>query len=53
MTGVRQLPTGRARLPVIAASAEELARHEARLDDIAKASGGQCLWRGVRVDEAG
>jgi DNA polymerase-3 subunit epsilon len=33
-------------LRVVHASAEELAAHERRLDAIAKASGGVCLWRG-------
>jgi DNA polymerase-3 subunit epsilon len=29
---------------VLRASAEELARHQAYLEDVAKASGGKCLW---------
>ncbi|MGB1140894.1 MAG: DNA polymerase III subunit epsilon [Halioglobus sp.] len=41
-----RLPANRQRLPVIAATADELAAHEAQLEEIAKASGGTVLWRG-------
>ncbi len=41
-----RLSVARAALPVIRASAEELAAHDAQLQDIAKASGGKVLWRG-------
>ncbi|TGD75318.1 DNA polymerase III subunit epsilon [Mangrovimicrobium sediminis] len=41
---IRRLPAGRPALPVIAASAEELAAHEAQLDAIA-AGGGRVIWR--------
>lgn len=42
--GLRRLPTDRARLPVIAATEDELAAHEAQLDSIA-AAGSEPLWR--------
>ena len=32
-------------LRVVRASAEELARHEARLDQLDRAAGGRCVWR--------
>lgn len=41
---LRRLPANRARLPVIEASAEELAAHEAQLDSIA-AAGAEPIWR--------
>ncbi|WP_163834448.1 DNA polymerase III subunit epsilon [Spartinivicinus ruber] len=40
---IKRLPANRAPLPVIEASAEELAAHETKLDVIGKQ--GQCLWR--------
>ncbi len=42
---IRRLPNERPRLAVIEATSEELAHHEARLDAIAKAAGGDVLWR--------
>jgi DNA polymerase-3 subunit epsilon len=42
---IRRLPAGRDPLPVIRASAEELALHEENLDAIAAASGGQVVFR--------
>ncbi|MCE9678810.1 DNA polymerase III subunit epsilon [Shewanella sp. AS1] len=42
--GIQRLPQNRAKLKVIAASADELIKHEERLDLVAKS--GQCLWRG-------
>lgn len=42
---IRRLPTDRPRLAVISATEDECAHHEARLDAIAKASGGKVLWR--------
>lgn len=44
-TGIRRLPADRPPLLVVAASMEELAAHETRLDAIEEASGGQCVWR--------
>jgi len=41
---IRRLPAERAPLPVIRANAQELAAHRARLEAIAEASGGLCLW---------
>jgi DNA polymerase III subunit epsilon len=42
---VRRLPESRPPLPVLRASADELALHERRLDAIERASGGVCVWR--------
>ncbi|MDB2387046.1 DNA polymerase III subunit epsilon [Shewanella sp.] len=42
--GIIKLPTERTKLKVISASADELTKHEARLDLVAKS--GQCIWRG-------
>jgi len=42
---IRRLEPGRQPLPVIAATAEELAAHETQLEAIAAASGGRVLWR--------
>jgi len=41
----RRLPADRPRLPVPAPNAAELAAHEAALDSIAAASGGEVAWR--------
>lgn len=41
---IARLAPGRPRLRVIAASDEELALHRQRLEEIAKTSGGKCLW---------
>jgi DNA polymerase-3 subunit epsilon len=41
---IRRLAPGRPRLPVLQASGEEAALHEARLQAIDKVSGGNCLW---------
>jgi len=41
-----RLPANRAALPVIKASPEERAAHEAQLQSIAAASGGRVVWRG-------
>jgi len=38
------VPVERARLTVLAASAEELAEHAGVLEDIQKQSGGKCVW---------
>jgi DNA polymerase-3 subunit epsilon len=45
VSGIRRLAGDRAPLPVVLASQEELAAHEARLDALDKASGGSCVWR--------
>ena len=42
---VRRLGAGRAPLPVIRATAREIAAHEQQLEAIAKDSGGRVLWR--------
>ena len=44
-TRIMRLPQGRAPLPVICASEEELAAHEAQLAAIADASGGKVIWK--------
>ena len=44
------VPRSRPPLPVIRASAEELAAHDQYLDMLDKKSGGACVWR--RLDEA-
>lgn len=41
---IRRLPAGRAPLRVVRAAAEELLLHDERLQEIDKASSGQCLW---------
>jgi DNA polymerase-3 subunit epsilon len=41
---IRELDPDRAPLPVLSASSEELAAHQARLQDIAQSSGDKCLW---------
>ena len=42
---IRRLPAGRPALAVIPAGAEELARHEARLDKLDRAAEGGSVWR--------
>ncbi|MEI6858385.1 MAG: DNA polymerase III subunit epsilon [Shewanella sp.] len=42
-SGIMRLSQERTKLKVIAASVDELAKHEARLDIVAK--GGHCVWR--------
>ncbi|WP_028772689.1 DNA polymerase III subunit epsilon [Shewanella waksmanii] len=42
--GIQRLDPNRSALKVIAASADELLKHEERLDLVAKS--GQCIWRG-------
>lgn len=44
-SGLRRLRADRARLPVIAATAEEQAAHNQYLERIARASGGVCIWK--------
>jgi DNA polymerase-3 subunit epsilon len=41
-----RLAVTRAKLPVIKATPQEIAAHEAQLQDIAAASGGKVIWRG-------
>ncbi|PLW82103.1 DNA polymerase III subunit epsilon [Kineobactrum sediminis] len=47
--GIQRLAAGRAPLPVIRASADELRAHEEQLEAIARSSGGTVLWR-ERID---
>ena len=42
---IRRLDPNRPRLPVVSATAEELALHRAWLEEIDQKSGGQCLWK--------
>ncbi len=42
---IRRLDSNRPKLPVIPASAEELAAHRAWLEELDKKSGGQCAWK--------
>ena len=42
---IRRLPASRPALPIIQASVEDLAAHQAQLDAIAASSGGRVLWR--------
>jgi DNA polymerase-3 subunit epsilon len=42
---IRRLDPNRPKLPVISASAEEQAAHQAWLDELDKKSGGKCLWK--------
>lgn len=44
-SSIRRLSTQRQALKVIMASADELVKHQERLDEVDKKSGGQCLWR--------
>ena len=44
--GIRRLPANRTSLPVIKASTEELARHEAKLKTLDKSADG-CLWHKI------
>ena len=44
-TDIRRFDTNRQKLPVIPASAEELAAHQAWLEELDKKSGGQCVWK--------
>lgn len=41
---IRRLPSNRQPLPVILATDDELIRHNEKLESIAKASGGNCVW---------
>lgn len=42
---IRRIVVARGTLPVIPPTAEELAAHEAWLEELDKKSGGRCLWR--------
>ena len=42
---IRRLDPNRPKLPVIPASAEELAAHQAWLEELDKKSGGKCVWK--------
>lgn len=44
-SGIRRFDANRPRLPVIAADADELAAHQAWLEELDKKSGGACLWK--------
>ncbi len=44
---IRRLPADRSGLKVVQASAEELAEHQAYLDQLDQSSGADCVWRSV------
>jgi len=44
-TDIRRFDPSRAKLPVIQANAEEIAAHEAWLQELDKKSGGNCIWK--------
>jgi DNA polymerase-3 subunit epsilon len=44
---IRRVAAARAALPVIGPTQEELAAHQAWLDEIDKKSGGRCVWRRI------
>lgn len=44
-SGIRRVASERARLPVLSASAAELAEHSAWLERLDAASGGTCVWK--------
>ena len=48
--GGRSRREARPELRVVRATAEELARHEARLDQLDRAAGGACVWRREDAD---
>ena len=48
-TDIRRLDPARAKLPVIPANTEELAAHQAWLDELDKKSGGKCVWKKIEV----
>jgi DNA polymerase-3 subunit epsilon len=50
VAAIRRLPVERAPLRVLRASAEEMSAHEARLQSIEEANGGQCLWRELAAE---
>lgn len=50
---IRRVPLGRAPLPVLAATADDLARHEKHLDELDKAVKGSCLWRQLSAPASG
>tara|TARA_R110002110_G_scaffold14698_1_gene67649 strand:+ start:74363 stop:75109 length:747 start_codon:yes stop_codon:yes gene_type:complete len=49
---LQRLPADRAPLPVVRASEEELAAHQAQLDAIAAGNGGKVLWRELAADSS-
>jgi DNA polymerase-3 subunit epsilon len=46
---VRRFDTNRPALPVIPATAEELAAHQKWLEELDKKSGGKCVWKKIEV----
>ena len=48
-TDIRRLDPSHSKLPVIPASVEELAAHQAWLDELDKKSGGKCVWKKIEV----
>jgi DNA polymerase III subunit epsilon len=46
---IRRLDPNRPKLPVIPASAEELAAHQAWLEELDEKSGGKCVWKKIET----
>ena len=51
-TDIRRFDPNRPPLPVIPASAEELAAHQAWLEELEKKSGGKCVWKRLETTAA-
>ncbi len=51
-TEIRRLAADRVQVPVVAPTAEELAAHQAWLEEIDKKSGGKCVWKRVESGNA-
>ncbi len=51
--GIRRLDANRPKLPVIMPTAEELAAHQAWLEELDKKSGGKCLWKQLDASREG
>jgi len=49
-SGIRRLEASRPALSIVPASPDELELHQARLDAIDKASGGNCVWKKLGQD---
>ncbi len=49
-TGVKRVAADRPSLTVIGPTTEELAAHQAWLDEIDKKSGGKCVWKRVAIE---
>ena len=52
LVGIRRLSKDRPPLPVVRPGRDEMALHQARLDQIDQASGDGCLWRKLEGNTA-